>query len=192
MGVSCICSLTELSVSLSGVCFFTVVQEVKIVFFLVIKQEEEHEHKGRTGDVHIRDIENREINERKIDEIPDIGQKEAVDQVADSACGDQVEAQPHGQKPPAAGNMQQPVSDHQQGGQGDDQEEQPGILQNSKGGAPVLDVGEFQDAGDQLDMDVRRQGAHSQLLGPLVQSDQHNSQQQARCKSSALMMLVRF
>ena len=62
-------------------------QKLQIIFF-VMEHDQVGQNKDRTSHIYIGNIEDREIDQAEINEIPDIVKKDSVDQVSGCAGSD--------------------------------------------------------------------------------------------------------
>ena len=68
---------------------FLPVEIIKVVFVLIVKKDSQGQTDSGTGHIDVRHIENREIDQREENKVPDIGKKDPVDHIAKSPRSDQ-------------------------------------------------------------------------------------------------------
>ena len=123
-----------------------------IILILIVKENQIQDPGHAAADADIREIEDRKVDQGKIDEICHISGKSPVDQVSRSSADQKDQAGSHGKE---GGFRQNP--EIEKAGRGDktgcEKQKNPlAVLENAKGRAPVFQIVKLQDSVDQDDI----------------------------------------
>jgi hypothetical protein len=147
-----------------GVLFFFVFGIDKKSF---IEKEDIRRHHERTDDdANIRDIENREIDERKFKKVNDVSKEKAVDHIADSAADDQRHRRAEKRV-----EFTEAVENDGQNDDGDRgrREKYPSMLtEHTPSRAAVLDMGKGKESVNECNRIVKRKCLYDDVFGYLV------------------------